>query len=435
MQIPSVFVINLDNRPDRWLHIQKLCRSVGIHPERISAVKMSPGWHGCGYSHAKCASLAKERGLPWILVLEDDCTFSQEDFSRFKAALPWLWNNKDKWEIFNGSMSYPTNITILAPDNNIYKGKGKTTNFILYTSVVYDKIIGWKPENNACDIYFKDNLNMVFLYPTIARQLVEYSDIEQREVDYNNIFDEANETIRKAIEAIKPQPAPPSVYVINLDHRTDRWETIKKMCTACGIYPNRVSAVKATPGSDGCAMSHIKVATIASEKSEPWYLVLEDDALFTPDQWASFTKLLPFLWEHRDEWDIFTGGPNRSADFKLIYRKPLIYSLKTWGSHFWLVKNTAYDTIKSWKKGDKPIDDFATDKFKLISTYPFISYQSVSPSDITPHISAEGSYDSIKNTENELHKLIQMQSPSEGFVSMKPISVTDMIANLFRSLL
>ena len=61
MQFPHVFVINLDSRPDRWLSIQKICRSAGIFPERVSAVKMSPGWHGCGYSHVKTAEIESAR--------------------------------------------------------------------------------------------------------------------------------------------------------------------------------------------------------------------------------------------------------------------------------------------------------------------------------------------------------------------------------------
>jgi hypothetical protein len=52
----------------------------------------------------------------------------------------------------------------------------------------------------ACDIYFKNDLNMIFIYPLIARQLAEYSDIEQRVVDYNDVFDKSNEVIIKFIE-------------------------------------------------------------------------------------------------------------------------------------------------------------------------------------------------------------------------------------------
>lgn len=444
MEIPKVFVINLDSRPDRWLHIQKLCRTVGIYPERIPAIKMTPGWHGCGYSHIKCAQLAKERKLPWVLVLEDDCVFSQDDFSRFKSALPWLWNNKDKWEMFNGAMSYPVDISELAPEISIYKGKGQTANFILYHANVYDKVIKWKPSDDACDLYFKHKLNMIFLYPTVARQLAEYSDIEQKVVDYNNIFDDSNAIIRKFIEKFedsgKSSIPPLSVYVINLDHRTDRWESIKKMCSSCGIIPNRISAIKAKPGSDGCAMSHIKVAIMASEKNEPWYLVLEDDALFTVEQWAAFLKLLPFLWEHRTEWDIFTGGPNNGASTStVLYKEPLLYSIKSYGSHFWLINNKAYNTIKSWKKGNPPIDNYAIDNCKIISTYPFIAYQSGSKSDITPDNNAEGSYDDIKKTEEEVYKIIK-PALTEGFTVGKSIytvtnSFTYTFFNFFRSIL
>ena len=82
------------------------------------------------------------------------------------------------------------------------------------------------------------------------------------------------------------------VYIINLDSRPDRWEVIRKLCLSCGIQPTRVSAVKASPGWHGCGLSHKKVAQIAIAANNSWYIVLEDDAAFSIDDWRRFMKLL-----------------------------------------------------------------------------------------------------------------------------------------------
>ena len=91
MNDPETFVINLDDRTDRWDAIQKLCSGAGLTPRRISAVRATPGWIGCTYSHMKCMQIAKEEQLPWVLILEDDATFTPASFNRFRMLLPFLW--------------------------------------------------------------------------------------------------------------------------------------------------------------------------------------------------------------------------------------------------------------------------------------------------------------------------------------------------------
>ena len=65
-------------------------------------------------------------------------------------------------------------------------------------------------------------------------------------------------------------------YVINLDRRTDRWTELEQEWK--GIFNlTRVSAVEASPGWVGCALSHIKVCEDAKARGDPFVLVWEDD--------------------------------------------------------------------------------------------------------------------------------------------------------------
>jgi hypothetical protein len=203
------------------------------------------------------------------------------------------------------------------------------------------------------------------------------------------------------------------VYVINLDHRVDRWENIKKISHSCGIQPIRVSAVKASPGWHGCGLSHKKVAEIARENNDPWYLVLEDDAVFSQDQWKAFINLLPWLYEHKSEWDIFTGGVGSVEHFQLISKFPLLYEVKGFCSHFYLVNISAYNTFISWDISKPAFDNYAKG-MRMISTYPFISTQIESPSDLA---GGNGPYQMIAGAEADIAARLREAQGIEAFRS------------------
>ncbi len=200
----------------------------------------------------------------------------------------------------------------------------------------------------------------------------------------------------------------PTVYVINLDSRPDRWETIRKLCHSCGIYPQRVSGIKAAPGWHGCGRSHAKVAELAQSRGEPWYIVLEDDATFTLDDWRRFTQLLPLLWSMRESWNIFNGGPGEMLDFELISHNPILFKIRATLSHCILVNSSLYSTIIGWSPEKYHFDQYVKNNSKMISTYPFISKQLVGQSDIGIGNPNEDYYRTEASVRTQLaaHKLV-----------------------------
>lgn len=172
------------------------------------------------------------------------------------------------------------------------------------------------------------------------------------------------------------------VYIINLDTRPDRWESIKKMCLACGIQPTRVSAVKESPGWIGCGKSHVKVAELAESNGEPWYLVMEDDASLMQDDWKRCLSLLPMLWNLRNQWDIFNGGPGGGNVEKVLSYDPLIFNQQGSLTHYLIVNSNAYPKIKSWAPEKGHVDMYFAGNVAMMATYPFISSQIESVSDI-----------------------------------------------------
>ena len=70
------FYINLDSREDRRKQFEEECTRMNFSVERFPAItnSLSPG-HGCTRSHIEVLKLARARGLPQVLIFEDDFEF------------------------------------------------------------------------------------------------------------------------------------------------------------------------------------------------------------------------------------------------------------------------------------------------------------------------------------------------------------------------
>jgi GR25 family glycosyltransferase involved in LPS biosynthesis len=70
------FIINLDERKDRWIHISEEIRKLGIDkPTRFSGIRTSPGIVGCGKSHLACLEIARDHDWDYVTIFEDDACF------------------------------------------------------------------------------------------------------------------------------------------------------------------------------------------------------------------------------------------------------------------------------------------------------------------------------------------------------------------------
>ena len=187
-------------------------------------------------------------------------------------------------------------------------------------------------------------------------------------------------------------PPFPVVYVINLDHRSDRWKAARERCQECGLDPIRFSAVQSSPGWVGRARSHLGIIEVAKRSDLPWILILEDDADFDVRAIDRFRSLLPTLWALRHEWERFSGGPTLPVDpdvciFNIHHQ--LMYAAG-FATHFDLINESAYDLILRWNSEvPMPIDVYYrhlsqedVTGFRSLCTYPHIATQRVSNGNI-----------------------------------------------------
>jgi glycosyl transferase family 25 len=196
---PPVFVINLEDRKDRWNEIQQNFKSWPVKLERIDAVKESPGWKGCLKSHKKAAQIALDNKLPWVLVLEDDCipANGNTSFTQFRSLLPYLWETRESWEIFSGGPTVLYDYQIIQKEPILFSVKSYGAHFMLIQEKAYKKIIN-SPEE-PIDVFYKNSIKCLCTYPHIAYQKEGVSDIEGKEVDYKELFQKGNNALRKKL--------------------------------------------------------------------------------------------------------------------------------------------------------------------------------------------------------------------------------------------
>jgi GR25 family glycosyltransferase involved in LPS biosynthesis len=101
----GVFVINLDRRIDRLIHITQQLGKFGIIFEKFSAVDgnllndVSRELHknilACGLSHLEIIKIAKQRKLKNVLIFEDDAVLRDDFLSVFErniSSVPNDWS-------------------------------------------------------------------------------------------------------------------------------------------------------------------------------------------------------------------------------------------------------------------------------------------------------------------------------------------------------
>jgi glycosyl transferase family 25 len=198
------FFINLDERLDRLRNVKNELSKIGCeNPERVPAVKMENGAIGCTISHIKCLELAKERNYPQVFICEDDIVFLEpkiltENIKKFSNS---YLIDYYKVLIIGGNNCPPYyNITKYC----IKVLNCQTTLGYIVKQKYYDKLIANMKEglhfllkdptnkqSYAIDIYWKklqQQDDWYMLIPATVTQMVGYSNIENKNLNYNNLM-------------------------------------------------------------------------------------------------------------------------------------------------------------------------------------------------------------------------------------------------------
>lgn len=158
------------------------------------------------------------------------------------------------------------------------------------------------------------------------------------------------------------------IYCINLDRRTDRWESMQEKLAILSIDSERFSATdllalsnkKGTPKQRGryaCTDSHYRVIKDAQEKGYESILILEDDCEFVE---GFNTKIAEYLAELPPKWEMLMLGYYMGPEFpksqikdKKVFKIPKNKDKSTglWASHAVAIKRELFRDILTCPNG------------------------------------------------------------------------------------
>jgi hypothetical protein len=183
-------------------------------------------------------------------------------------------------------------------------------------------------------------------------------------------------------------------YVLNLKHRTDRWEQLQKDFANVPLILERVDGVvlddptisQRDRGYLGVAYTHIQLVTEAKARGDKTILILEDDCILEPDGWKNWIKTKNYLDNHLDLWEVFNGGIVSPGDIHNVIKLNGLFLVKDTGGggcyFFYINVDKAYDKIVDWVITKQDIDLYYSYHFNYWISYPLIAIQRNGYSDI-----------------------------------------------------
>lgn len=206
------FYINLDERVDRMQHFENIKTKYGFfkNVERMSAIKNSNGAIGCGMSHIKalttileCSDTNTGYHDDYFMICEDDlCILNDNNYDKFVNDFE---NMKDKnWDVIVITPRGDKMQDVTPPYHNFYRihNNQTSTGYIIKKTFipilisnlkesVTGLVEGGNPNTYAIDQWWKqlqDKYIFCYYKYIYAGQLVGYSNIENKHVDYNERF-------------------------------------------------------------------------------------------------------------------------------------------------------------------------------------------------------------------------------------------------------
>jgi len=197
----NCYLINLDDKVQRLNDSITELSKLDIKPIRFDAVRHQKGAIGCSLSHLGVLNLAKFKNHEYVLVCEDDNLILSVD--GVKKSINQFLEDKLEWDVLILSAN---NYRPFEKTSNYYiKVKNaQCTNAYIVRRHYYETLIQiWEtaiikfsqnPEQHgiyALDQYWKvlqKKDNWYLIIPPNIIQKPEYSNVENRMVDYTNCF-------------------------------------------------------------------------------------------------------------------------------------------------------------------------------------------------------------------------------------------------------
>lgn len=225
MKIDKIFIINLKNRLDRKKQIIKelqrvkldnyeFFRAIKTHDKMVeewnskyivplpqwfinsgkNPAKYRQGALGCLMSHYEIIKLSKERGYKNVLILEDDTQFVVSDGETFMQKLESYSEQLNKIENIYGLLylvgNHRPQMVKQVSQNLLMTNHTLTTGSYIISEKAMDLVLdNIKGYNREIDVFYIEQIQQKLpcfcIHPHLTGQVSSYSDIAQRDVNYN----------------------------------------------------------------------------------------------------------------------------------------------------------------------------------------------------------------------------------------------------------
>jgi len=183
-----------------------------------------------------------------------------------------------------------------------------------------------------------------------------------------------------------------TIYLINLDERTDRltdfYNGLRKLGVSDEFITNKIkrfSAIKHVNGTDGCTESHITILRTVRDLGLNNVLVLEDDCEF-------IDEYLPYLNQvgediTKKEWDIYYLGYNSHIKLDKVSNNSVKIK-NCFSTHAIVYSKSVFDVIiEEYNNGvikilDVHYRDKTQETYNCVGSLPILCTQSIGLSNI-----------------------------------------------------
>ncbi len=200
--IDSVYVINMESRPDRLEHINAVLGSLGVSKHKIvKGIPHSCGILGCGLSHALAVAECVDSNATTCAIFEDDFELVRGPEEAKAAVDRFFRNEPPSWEVLmlSAHAVTPSSPSPEFSHLDVINAALTASGYIIHRSFA-PKILetfleaSYRLNESNCsqaeyahDVLWKKlqrSGKWFALKPVIGRQRASYSDIEKRHVDY-----------------------------------------------------------------------------------------------------------------------------------------------------------------------------------------------------------------------------------------------------------
>jgi hypothetical protein len=202
--ISNHFYINLDERNDRLVACEAELKKIGLdRPCRFSAIKTKQGIVGCGMSHLTCIETAKKDNLPYVCIFEDDIVISKPN--KLRNQVNRILESGVEWDVlclggnaFKPHKEVGDDYVIV---NRMYCGTAYIVKQHYYDTMIdnirdgLSKLVATGNRDFSWDahwIQLQQKDRFLLVSPPTVYQRADYSDIENKNVDYKNLMLEIN---------------------------------------------------------------------------------------------------------------------------------------------------------------------------------------------------------------------------------------------------